>query len=230
MKRISTFILAMLMIVALAIPAFAANAFVSSPTGRPAPTLIEFKPDSDDCKAQLVITPYGERDTLSDEARALIEKAYADIANGGAEFLSILADLAKQLKLDASQLAISDLFDIDTTHCEDHDDHGGFTITIKIDDASKLVGILHLNQTKWEICDIYEIDREKDTVKFHGTEFSPFALVVATGDVDLDGGSNLWWIILLIVLVLAIAGALIWFFVFKKKKDDADTAEETAAE
>lgn len=225
MKRVSTFLMAMLMIVALAIPAFAASAFVSSPSDRPAPTIVSFEPDHKDCKAELVITAYADRASLSDEARALLEQAYADIANGGSDFLSILAQLAEQLKVDASELAISDLFDIDTTHCADHDEHGGFTITIKIDDASKLVGILHLNQTGWEICDIYDIDREGDTVKFHGTEFSPFALVVTTGELPAEGGSNLWWIILLIVVVLAAVGAALWFFVFKKKDKAAEAAK-----
>lgn len=230
MKKLSLILISLLMVATLLVPAFAEPGdFVTSPTGRPNVTVDSIEADSPECQAEIVITPYGERHTLSDDARALIEQAYADIAGGNAsDFLDTLAELAEQLKVDASELAISDLFDIDTTHCPDHDEHGGFTITIKVDDASKLVGILHLNQTQWEVCEIYEIDREKNTVKFHGTEFSPFALVVTTGELPAQS-SNLWWIILLIILLIAIIALLIWFFVFKKKKDDADTAAQNAA-
>ncbi len=224
MKRVSTFLMAMLMIVALAIPAFAASAFVSSPSGRPAPTIVSVEPDSENCKAELVITAYADRASLSDEARALLEQAYADIANGGSDFSEIMAKLAKQLKVDASELAISDLFDVDIANCANHDEHDGFTITIKVDDASKLVGVLRLNSSNWETCDVYEIDRENNTVKFYGTEAAPIALVVTTGELPAEGGSNLWWIILLIILVLVAVGAALWFFVFKKK----DTAAEAA--
>ena len=233
MKKLSLILISLLMVAALLVPTFAEpGEFVTSPTGRPGATLITFEPDSPDCQAKIVITPYGDRHTLSDEARAMLEDAYAQIANAksGDEFSKVLAELAEKFNLAASDVAVSDLFDIDTTHCADHDEHGGFTITIKVENAAKLVGILHMNQSKWEICDIYEINEEDNTVTLHGTEFSPFALVVATGDVEIDrGGSNLWWIILLIVLAPAIVGALLWFFVFKKKKDDDDAAAKTAA-
>ena len=232
MKKVTLILLTLLMAVALITPAFAdPGVFVSSPSIKGAPTLDSVEPDSSECQAELVITPYGERHTLSDEARAMLEDAYAQIANVSSadEFSKILAELAETFNLSGADVAVSDLFDIDTTHCANHDEHGGFTITIKVDDASKLVGILHMNQTKWEICDIYEINEEDNTVTFHGTEFSPFALVVATEGVELDrGGSNLWWIILLIILALVIAGALLWFFVFKKKKDDDEAAAEAA--
>ena len=222
MKRVSMFCLTLLMIAALVVPAFAANAFVSSPSGKTAPTIVTVTPDSEDCEAEIVITAYGDRSNLSEEARALLEKAYEQIANAapGTDFYAILDELAKSLKLSASDLAVSDLFDIDTTHCADHDNHGGFTITIKVADAGKLAGMLHFKQIEqWENCEILDLDVEAGTLTFHGTEFSPFALVVTTGDavVDTDGGSNLWWIILLIVVGVAAVGAALWFFVFKKK-------------
>jgi hypothetical protein len=231
MKKVSLILLTLLMIGALIVPAFAATgAFVTSPTGRPAPIIVSFEPDSKGCTATLVITPYADRGQLSDEDCARIEEAYAQIAatSSSDAFAKILAELAKQLGVKTTDLAVSDLFDMDTTHCADHDAHGGFTVTLKIENAEKLAGVLHLNQAGWEICDIQEIDEDEDTVTFHGTEFSPFALVVATGDVELDrGGSNLWWIILLIILALVI-GFVLWFFVFKKKdkKDEQPAAVE----
>ena len=228
MKKVSLICLTVLMIVALVVPAFAASgAFVSSPSANNAPVVESFTPDHEDCKATIVITAYGDRDQLSEEARALLEKAYNAIATKDAAFVAILADLAKQLKLDASDLAISDLFDIDTSLCEDHDGHGGFTITLKIANIDKFVGMLHLQQSeKWEICDIRKTDKDAGTITFHGTEFSPFALVITTGEMP-EPVNNLWWIILIIIAVIAIA-IVVWFVFFKKKKDD-DEAEKAAA-
>lgn len=238
MKKVFTLCLALLMVVSLAVPAMAAQgAFVSSPSATGAPALDSATPDSKDCTAEVIITSFADRANLDEASRQELEEAYNQIVNSDAAnaFVETLGQLAASLGMQVSGLSISHLFDIDTTNCATHDGHGGFTITLKIENADKLLGVLHMgHSTKWEVCDSVVIDKEAGTVSFHATDFSPFALVVdngttdgpQTGDDDKKGG-NAWWIILIVVVVLIAAGVVV-FILLKKKNEGEAPAEESA--
>ena len=228
MKKVLALCVALLMVVVLAVPAMAAGAFVSSPSTTPAPELEGFTPDSEDCEAQITITAYANRKNLSEEDRTALEEAYNEIVHHTADnpFKRILGQLAEKLNCDTTQLSVSDLFDIDLTNCARHDGHGGFTITLKVSSAAQIVGILHFNGTEWEITEIQNVDSEKGLVTFHGTDFSPFALVVDNGSGDpIIGGvdnepapNNTWWIVLVVVVVVLAAGAAVAYVFYKKNK------------
>ena len=97
MKKALSVVLALVMCLAFSLSVAAApGSFVSSPSGNQAPQLIEGKNESEDCEAGIVITPYSERDTLSEEKRELMENVYdmiveaADVGdlNGAIETLA----------------------------------------------------------------------------------------------------------------------------------------------
>lgn len=240
MKKVLALCLTLLMVITLTLPAMAAQgAFVSSPSATDAPTLDSATADSEDCEAEVTITSFADRANLDEASRQELEEAYNQIVNSDAQtaFLTTLTELATALNMQVSGLSISHLFDIDTTNCATHDGHGGFTITLKIDNAENLLGVLHMgHSTKWEVCDSVVVDKEAGTVTFHATDFSPFALVVDNGTTDGpqqgdDGddkkGGNAWWIILIVVVVLVAAG-VVAFILLKKKNGGATTAEATA--
>jgi flagellar basal body-associated protein FliL len=240
MKKVLTLCLTLLLVITLALPVMAApGAFVSSPSAAGAPALDSFKADTEGCTAEIVITAYADRANLDEASRQELEEAYNQIVNSGADnaFAKALAQLAASLNMQVSGLSISHLFDIDTTDCATHDSHGGFTITLKIENADKLLGVLRMGHTaQWELCDSVVVDKEAGTVTFHAADFSPFALVVDNGTTsgpqivdDEKGGA--WWIILIVVVVL-IAVAVVVFLLLKKKKDEEALANavEAAAE
>lgn len=193
MKKIVTVFLAMLMMLALSVSAFAeTGGFVSSPSKNQAPELLEGKNESEDCVAQLIITAYGNRDQLSSEARQTLESAYAMIL--GAEDLSALnpriAEITKELGVDVKSFAVSDLFDISPTECNGHVEHGHFDITLKPETLKNFVCLLHYYNGEWHIVDNAEVTHNGEHLEFDEDEFSPFAIVVSTEDISNVGDSG----------------------------------------
>ncbi|MBR2432599.1 MAG: hypothetical protein IKB23_06745 [Clostridia bacterium] len=226
MKKIVTVFLAMLMVFSLSVSAFAElGGFMESPSANQAPELIKGENESEDCEAQIIITAYGSRDQLSEEARLAIEAAYAMIL--GAEDLSALnpriAEIAKSLGVDVKDLAVSDLFDISATDCNGHVDHGHFDITIKPESLENFVCLLHYYNGEWRIVDNAEVTNNGEHLEFDEDEFSPFAIVVATEALKpvQNRDSNNDWIVILICSVAAVAaigGAIFAIVKFNKKK------------
>ena len=95
MKKVLAICLMIVMVVSMSVTSFAApGGFVSSPSGNPAPTVVDFDPSNDNCTGWLVITPYGDKEDLSDVLRSLLEKAYNDIVNSD-DLTKLNAELAK---------------------------------------------------------------------------------------------------------------------------------------
>ena len=148
MKKVLAICLMIVMVVSMSVTSFAApGGFVSSPSGNPAPTVVDFDPSNDNCTGWLVITPYGDREDLSDVLRSLLEKAYNDIVNSDdlTKLNAELAKIAADKNIEGKNLAVSDLFDIHVTGCDFHDGHFGFDITLDADKLSSFVGLLHMN-------------------------------------------------------------------------------------
>lgn len=211
MKRFFAFFMTVVLVVAMSVPAFAAlGEFISSPSGVPAPTLVDYKSDSHECTAKLVITSYAERHTLPAETRALLEKAYEDIVNSQVinnQLKAELTKLAEELKIDYTALAIGNLFDISYYECPQHEGHKGFTITIKPEIAENIVGVLHLNGEKWELLDSTV---DAGNVTFHVDELSPFAIVYNTkpGSSSTGDSSNAWIYVVLMVASVSALGVV----------------------
>ncbi len=223
MKKIVVFCFAILMVFALTIPTFAApGAFVSSPSGNMAPELVNYVAETEGCVATIKITAYSERASLDEAARLELEDAYNQIANPTEDnaYSKAINQLASDKSMNVSQLSVSDLFDISASDCEGHDAHEGFTITLKSETLTNLVGILHFNGSTWDIVDVSELNKEEGTVTFNVDELSPFAFVVGDGtgaDVPDDGPNNLWWIIPTVIAAGGAISAAIYFIIKKKR-------------
>lgn len=217
MKKIITLSLVLVMAILFSVAAFAApGRFVSSPSGNLAPVLVDFDLECEDCDAKVIVTPYSDRDDLTEKDIADIEKAYCDIAKrqDSDSLEKVLSKLAQKKKLTSSDLSVSDLFDIS---CND-DYHNkncpkGYTITLKADTLNEFVGVIRLNNNgEWEEVKVLEYNEKDGTVKIYTEELSPFAFVVNknyapnTGD---ESVAYLWGII-------AVASGLIFILVAPK--------------
>lgn len=189
MKKVLAICLMMVMVVSMSVTAFAApGGFVSSPSGNPAPTVVDFDPENDECTAKLVIIPHAERNTLPDDLKALIENAYTSIAesNDLTKLNADLASLVASKNISADKLAVSDLFDAHITGCDMHEGHVNFDITLKADTLKRFVGLLHMNKNgEWELVADAKITNDGEYLEFSIDSFSPFAIVV---DTTVDGG------------------------------------------
>ncbi len=57
MKKALAVFMAMVMVLAMALPAVAADNFVKSPSGNPAPEVEKVEPADKDCTVDIIITP-----------------------------------------------------------------------------------------------------------------------------------------------------------------------------
>ena len=192
MKRILMTCLVIVLAVCMCVPAFAeedANGgFNQSPSANPAPELIGANNGCESCAAQLVITAYADRDQLSEEALKAIEEAYAAIVN--AKELALLnaklEEIAKQKGVSPESLVVSELFDISYVESDGHGAHGHYEITLKTKTLKNFVTLLHYYEGEWHIIDGATTSSAAgyDYLTFTESEFSPFAIVLSTEDVN----------------------------------------------
>lgn len=218
MKKFAVICLSLALLFSLSMTAFAApSGFVSSPSGNAAPVLVSYSNESESCTAKVEVTPYSERDDLEPAIREKLEAAYAQILNSadGDAFSKILAQLAKSKNVSASTLSVSDLFDISSFGCSDHEGHGHFTVTLRAETLEHFVGLLHLYNGEWEII---KAEKNGDSITFDVKEFSPFAVVVDNGSGDSTPQTGDNSMIYLWVMVAAAAGLLLILVGMKKQK------------
>lgn len=190
MKKVLAICLMMVMVMSMSATVFAApGAFVSSPSGNSEPRVVSFKPKDGGCTGGLDIVPYSERDTLSEEHRKLIEKAYEEIVDTE-DLTSLntdLSEIAADKKIEGDDLAVSDLFDMVVTGCGDHDGHMGFDIVLKADTLDKFVALLQMNEGgKWELVKDAKVTGNGEQLEFSVDILSPLAIVVDAGDSATD--------------------------------------------
>ncbi len=209
MKKIIALIMAVAMLATMCIPAFAeVGEFIESPSGVKSPKIIEFVPGTHECTANLVITSYAERNKLDDATKALLEKAYDDIASSKVINDALKTEftaLAEKYEVELSNFVVSNLFDVSYYECPEHAGHKGFTITIDAETADNYVGILHLNGETWEILDS-TMDADAKTITFTTETLSPFALVYSTKALKTGDSSNAWIYVVLMTVSLAALG------------------------
>ena len=230
MKKVLVILMALVMMATMCVSVFAApGAFVNSPSKNPAPILVEGKNEAEGCTATVVVTAYGDRNDLTAEQRQKLEEAYAMIV--GAENLTTLnaglATIAQKLGVNTTDLAVSDLFDISATECAgNHADHGQFDITLKAETLGNFVALLHYYNGEWRVIENAEITNNGEHLEFTEKEFSPFAIVVSTTDIEPQPTPNNWgWIIAIIAAVIIIL-VLIWFLLFYRKKKEEEEEEQ----
>ncbi len=184
MKKLVTVCLSFIMILSMSLIVLAEpGSFLNSPSGNKAPRM-RFWIDSELCEAELVLTAYADRHTLSDEKREALEAAYELIKNT-TDLTTLNADLAAlaaQLGIPGVELAVSDLFDISAYGCdpEEHDleNHGFFHIELESDALRNFVGLLHFHNGEIKLVPGATV--EGNVLSFKVDELSPFAVVVDT--------------------------------------------------
>lgn len=229
MKRIFALLMTLVVIVAFTAVTFAENGgFYESPSKNQAPTLDSFENEDEECEATLHIVSYADRGQLSVEAQQNLASAFDAILNATdlTTLNAELANVAKDLKIAGTDLAVIDLFDISYHEEGDHSDHGAFTVTLNAETLKNFVAFLHYENGQWVLVeDAKVVDGDKLT--FTVDTLSPFAVVVnsnpsAPGSDGLPVGA----IIAIVAAAVAVAGgiAFLAFFLLKKKKKDATAA------
>lgn len=222
MKKILAICLMMLIILSMSVNVFAApGAFLKSPSGNPAPTVVDFDPKDEGCTAKLIITPYADRKNLPTELKTLIEKAYKVIASTN-DLTTLNADLkalAASKKISGDKLAVSDLFDIHTTGCNYHDGHLDFDIVLSADTLNRFVGLLHMNKNgEWELVSNAKVTKNGEHLEFSMDEFSPFAIVIDTSKGTPQTGDNSLIYVYAVIMALSALGIIIIAVKSKKQK------------
>lgn len=219
MKKVFVIVLTAVMIASLTVSSFAAS-FVSSPSGNSAPTLVSGKFESEECDADLVITAYSQRSTLSADGKTAIETAYTAIksANDVSSLNADLAALAKSKEIKGTNLAVSDLFDVSYTGCDSHNGHGKVTVKLSAETLKDFVGLLHYVDGSWELVSGATVSG--DELTFTVSSLSPFAIVVDATPDSPPTKDNGTVYLLAAVAALSLAAAAVCFK--KSRKEGAN--------
>ncbi len=237
MKKLSAILLAALMVAVMSISAYAVpQGFVSSPSADNAPVIVEFENESEDCTAELVITPYVKHETLPDALDKEIVDAFNQIVvtDDLTTLSEALAKLADEKNIPAADLAVSDLFDIHYNNCDVHDVHGNFKIKLKAEALKNFVGLLHHTDGGWELISNAKVE-DSEYLVFSIDDFSPFAIVVDNNDTEVypdnpntaDTIGNFFhqycWAVIL-VLIVAVLALAVSYIVLRKKYNSIKNA------
>ena len=221
MRKIIALSLTVVMLVCMTLCVFADGGFVESISGNQAPELIGGGSLSEECPAELVITAYADRDELPEELRLQIEEAYRLILEN--KDLSVLneklREIAEELGVDVTALAVSDLFDIHYINCDDHEDHGHFDITLKAETLENFACLLHYYNGEFTIVEDAKVTGNGDHLEFTATEFSPFIIVTNTGTENDSPQTN--DLLPIYLAVAAVSGLMIIGLAVAYKKERA---------
>ena len=177
MKKVFAICLALIMVLTLNVTVFAANNFVESPSNNRAPIIVDCENEDEDCSASIVVTPFGDRDNLTDEERQELQDAYDQIVNSDklTDMFSGAEDLLTPGMLE-TDLTISDLFHIYYDNCGSHESHGKFDITLSTDTLKGFVGLIQFVDGEWQIVTDAKVDGNK--LSFTADKLSTYAIVV----------------------------------------------------
>ncbi len=217
MKKIMVFLTTLIMILSLSVTCVAANGgFVKSPSLNDAPELIEYESIDDECNGRYVITPYGDRDELTDEERKNLEDSYNDIkANEDISGLTPeIEDLAKEKNLKKEKLAISDLFNTHLENCSHQpgESHGVFRVVLSADTLDKYVGLLNYHGGEWKIVKDAKINSD-GYLEFIAEDLGPYAIIVNTDGSLIPSpptGDIFPWIAVGLVAMIAVTVVVIF--------------------
>lgn len=223
MKKVLAICLTIVMVASLSLTALAApHGFVSSPSGgkRP-PVLDRFDPIDDDCSADLVITPFGDKNNLSDDDRKDMEDAYNEITNSKhlTDLNKELEDKVKDLGLDKENLGVGDLFHLGCNGCDNHEAHEKFQVSLDVQGLDKFVGVIYRDENgNWQWVEDAKVVGGK--LQFTGEGYHPYAIVLSTakGESPKSGDTST---ILICAAVMAVSAAALAVVLMKGKKQYA---------
>lgn len=148
--------------------------------------------DGKHCWAKLVLTPWPKRETLSVGKLADIERAFKSIEE--AENIGALNEGIEEFAIKANttveDLLVRDIFDLSIYSSDGFPDEHKleydklFNIKLKTEQLKDFVCLLHYTNNSWKIVAGAKVTGEKlDTLTFHASDLSPFAIVIKRGDV-----------------------------------------------
>lgn len=225
MKKVLTICLSFALLMALAVGICATpGAFYESVSGKDSPVLVSGENVSDECNAEVIVTPYSKRDTLPSDLRQLLEYAYQMIigVESPAELCEALNGIAAAKGITAADLAVSDLFDVHATECTNgHELHGHFDITLKADLLKNFVALIHYHNGEWHVVESAQVTNNGEHLEFDAEHFSPFAIVISTAEIETDAPgtsdtNNLW---LYVAALSAVAIVVVVILLAKKKRE-----------
>ena len=211
MKKVIASVLSLMLVLALSVSVFATGGFVKSPTLDKAPTVEDVTVETGTAPT-VTVTPYDDRHDLATEDKADLEVAYNEI-KAAADLTKVAADK----KVEAKNLAISDLFDIS------HDgaagtDFGTFTIKLNADEIKNFVALLHKGANGWTVVESAKI--EGDHLVFSVEDFSPFAIVVDAGAGSPSTGDNANLPLYIALMAVSAVALVVVIVALKKKKSN----------
>ncbi len=188
MKKLITVCLILVMLITMSLPTFAVGGFVESPSNNPAPEVIESENESEDCESEIIITPYIEKDELPEDVKENLEEAYDDIKENPnlGDLVEELEEIAEELEIDVIDLAVSDLFDVGCTDCDDHENHGEFSIVFEADTLKNFVALLQYVDGVWTVVSGAKVSEDGTRLEFTSNGVGAFAIVVDASMVQSD--------------------------------------------
>ncbi len=169
-KKVLALVSAFCLMAMMTVPAMAADAYVSSVTGSDRLS-VESAVDANGGNVEIVITPYSEKATLSEEAAALMDEAYKKLASEGVN-ISLPDGVSKDSLRTVSFVDIAVKGEATFP----------ITITLKADYGnSSFVQMIHYENGAWVAVDTKAADGK---VTFTVDSLSPFALVTSTTSAD----------------------------------------------
>ncbi len=219
MKKTLVCLLAVFAILTATLSASAAGIFLESVSVQEGPTIIEGVNEDEDCDAELIVTPYSKRHLLEEQIRSKLELAYSQISstNNLASICAAMADVAGYYGIDTSDVVVSDLFDISSSGCDNHEEHGYFRITLACENLDKFVGLMHLSENGWEVVEDAKVENDGKYLVFKVKDLSPFAIAVQKEEQPSKPGdaSNTWTFA--IIMVVSAAAIVVLGYNLKKK-------------
>jgi len=216
MKKLITLALALIMAMTMTVAASAA--FVSSPSASDGPSVEDVVTEDGSEAPEVVLTPYKDRENLSEDGKKEMEDAYNDI-KGADKLTSIvegLDEVADKAGVKENDLAVKDLFNLNTEDGKELD--GKVTITLKPEELKNFVALVVKDGDDWVVVDGVEVDKENGTISFDAEELGTFAIVVNNPeDKDSPATSNAFDFSILFMVGTVVFGAAAAFCFAKSK-------------
>ena len=221
MKKLIIILTVAIAVCAMSVSTLAASwgGFIESPSASGAPTIVEEASDDG-----VKISSYRDRaENLNPGQIANFENAYKSIVSFKTvpEINSSISDIASKLKVDPSDLAVSDLFYITVG-----EDKESAIVSLESATFDNFVCLLRYDGARWVVVDA--VKDYTDVIKFDALP-GAYAVVVSTGDApdypddDEDNTTLVIIIIAAVAAAAAIAGTTA-FLMYKKKKPVAPVA------
>lgn len=179
MKKLFTILLALVMVLSLSLTVMAApNNFVESPSNNRAPIINSCENEDEDCTADVVVVPFGDRDKLTPEQKQEIQDAYDQII-GSSDLSDLFNGLDSVLTPGTitSDFSVSDLFNMHYTDCDLHGGHGKFKIELSTETLKGFVGLVQIVDGQWQTVTDAKVEDGK-YLSFTVKDLTTFAIVV----------------------------------------------------